>query len=294
MPGVVDLHLHSTASDGALRPADLMRLCLRLGLRYAALTDHDTVGGVDEAVAAAEGTALTVIPGVEISTDVARMEVHILGFYVNWQDAGFREKLDRLQRSRLDRGQRMVQRLEEIGRPVEWARVEQLAAGGSVGRPHIAQAMVERGYVADVPEAFQHYIGRNGPAYVDRYKLTPAEAIQTVLEAGGLPVLAHPIILEERGKSLGEPSDLEERLPPLIAAGLVGIEARYPMYPAFMSEQLLQLAGRLGLLTTGGTDFHGWGGLTAPPGDVWVPVSVVEAMQARHRRRAARPAARRQ
>ncbi len=291
MPGVVDLHLHSTASDGVCSPADLVRLCLRQGLRFAGLTDHDTVGGVAEALAGAEGTALTVIPGVEISTDVARTEVHILGYFVDWHSPSFAEVLSRLQRSRLERAQKMVRRLEELGRPVEWGRVQALAAGGSVGRPHVAQAMVERRYVGSIPEAFQRYLSRNGPAYVERYKLAPVEAVHLVVEAGGLPVLAHPVILEAGGQGLGQFDELEERLPSLVEAGLVGMEVRYPMYPAFFTEQLSEIAARFGLLTTGGTDFHGRGALTTPPGDVWVPVAVVEALQARHRGAAARPPA---
>lgn len=281
MPGVVDLHLHSTASDGAFRPSGLVHLCTQHGLRAIALTDHDTIDGIAEALAAAERTGLTMIPGVEISTDIPRSEVHILGYFVDWRQPDFREILALLQRSRHDRARKMVDRLAELGLPLDWERVQALAQDGSIGRPHVAEAMVERGYVASISEAFERYLNRNGPAYVERYKLTPVEVVRLITAADGLPVLAHPVIFGP-GEIAEEPLDLEAMLPPLVRAGLVGLEARYPGYTAEMTELLLATAERFGLLTTGGTDFHGRGALTTPPGDVWVPLSVVEALQERH------------
>ncbi|MCL4534155.1 MAG: PHP domain-containing protein [Bacteroidetes bacterium] len=279
---MVDLHLHSTASDGALSPHELVQLCIKHGLRAIALTDHDTIGGIDAALAAAAGTSLTVIPGVEISTDVPRSEVHILGYFVDWRQPRFREVLTRLQHSRYDRARKMVDRLAELGLSVEWESVQALAKDGSIGRPHVAQAMLERGYVHSITEAFDLYLNRNGPAYVERYKLTPIEVIQLLRAAGGLPVLAHPVIIGP-GEALGEPLDLEEMLPPLVHAGLVGLEARYPGYTAEVTERLLATAARFGIITTGGTDFHGRGAMSTPPGDVWVPPSVVEELQERRR-----------
>ncbi len=284
LPGVVDLHLHSTASDGACTPRELVCLCLQQGLQVIALTDHDTVGGIDEALEEAAGTPLKVIPGVEISTDFAGAELHILGYFIDWQQPQLQQALGHLQHSRLERAYKMAMRLGEIGLPVAWERIQTLAAGGAVGRPHVAQAMVERGYVSSITEAFQRYIGHDRPGYVPRYKLAPEESVQLLLDAGGVPVLAHPFIFTPGGV-LEDQLDLKSVLPPLIEAGLQGIEARYSFYPAETTEYLMALARRHGLLTTGGTDFHGRGTLVARPGQVEVPITVVEELEAHSQRK---------
>jgi predicted metal-dependent phosphoesterase TrpH len=269
----VDLHVHTTASDGQLSPAELVHRAIGLGLKTIAITDHDTTDGIAQALEVATGTGLSVIPGVEISADMAHSEIHILGYYVAHQDPVLCDTLALLRAARLDRACKIVNKLTRMGMPVKWERVRQYADGSSIGRPHIAQAMLETGHVSSVDEAFRRYLGRNGPAYVDRYKLAPAEAVQTILAASGLPVLAHPL----RDTHL---------LPELIHAGLVGLEAYYTNYAQEDTAFLLQLASKYGLLVTGGSDFHGEAVQRRHElGAVAVPEAVVAQLRACYERR---------
>ena len=228
--------------------------------------------GVDEATAAAEGTGLTVIPGVEISSDLPQGEAHILGYYLDAHNADLVQLLTTLRKSRWERAQRMVEKLGALGMPVSWERVAAIANGGAVGRPHVARALIEAGHVSSVQDAFALYIGREGPAYVDRYKLTPVEVTQAVVRWGGLPVLAHPSFVV----------DLAGLLPRLVGAGLVGLEAYYTGYSPEVTASLLRLARTNGLVGTGGSDFHGRSVVAgAVLGAVGVPYSVVEELEAR-------------
>lgn len=271
MASQVDLHLHTTASDGAYAPAAVVALARARGLRTIAITDHDSVEGVAEALAAA-GHGLEVIPGVEINTDIPHSEVHILGYYVDYRHAELQDVLQRLRDFRRDRARRMVEKLAHLGMPLDWRRVAALAGDGALGRPHVAQALVERGYVADVSQAFDLYLGREGPAYVERHKLTPVEATRLIVRAGGLPVLAHPSGLE----------NLPTLLDALTAAGLVGLEAHYTGYLPEETQGLLALAQKYGLVATGGSDFHGGSVLPhADLGAVFVPVEAAAALRAR-------------
>lgn len=270
MKSKVDLHVHSTASDGVLDPQQLVKAALASGLKIIAIADHDSTEGIPAALQASKNTPLAVWPAVEISTDVPRGEVHILGYFIRYRDKHFQSVLLALRQSRRERARRMVTKLSQLGMPVEWSRVLELAGGGAVGRPHVAEAMRERHYVSSVAEAFALYIGRNGPAYVERYKLTPEQAIALVLDTDGLPVLAHPINVEERG--LGEQLDLNSTLPPLVRAGLVGIEAYYPGYTDEDTRFLLGLADKWHLVPTGGSDFHGRNPSEPSIGDIYVPL----------------------
>lgn len=244
----VDLHLHSTASDGRFSPAELVRKAAAEGLSIIALTDHDTVGGIDAALEAAqEFPQLRLIPGIEISTDAPKGEVHILGYFIDHKDANFLAALEKMRNSRWERARQIVQRLAELGCPIDWERVREIAGGGTIGRPHIAQALLERGHIESFREAFEKYINRDGPAYVEREKVTPSGAVEMVIEARGLPVLAHPLTVPEP----------EEMAIKLKKAGLVGIEAYYASYPAEDVERLVDIAARHDLIATGGTDFHG-------------------------------------
>ncbi len=214
----VDLHIHSTASDGRLTPAEIVNKSAELGLTIIAIADHDSLDGIAPALVAAKAFPwLRVIPCVEISTDVPGGEVHVLGYFIDYTDHELEASLARMRNSRQGRALGMIAKLEKLGMPIDWERVQELAGGGSIGRPHIAQAMLEKGYIASLKEAFTKYIGRDGPAYVEREKLTPAEAVQLVLQANGLPVLAHPFTI----------NDPETMIIELKAAGLVGIEAYY-------------------------------------------------------------------
>ncbi len=244
----VDLHIHSTASDGKLEPADVVRGAAERGLAYIALADHDTVSGIAPAQEAAkEFPKLKVIPGVEISTDTPDGEIHILGYFVDYNDPEFKAALDRFRNSRLARARGIVDKLNKLGIHIDWQRVEEIAGDSSIGRPHIAQAMLEKGYIASFKEAFTDYIGRDGPAYVEREKMTPAEAVAIIVKAGGLAVLAHPF-------TAGEPEAMIRELKP---AGLAGIEAYYDNYSAEEIDQLVGLAQKYNLIATGGSDYHG-------------------------------------
>lgn len=244
----VDLHIHSTASDGRLNPAEVVQKSAEAGLTIIALTDHDTVDGIAPALEAAKTSPwLKVIPGVEISTDVPSGEIHVLGYFIDYGDPELQATLRRMRNSRRERAQRMIAKLRNLGLPIEWERVQEIAGSGSMGRPHLAQAMLEQGYIASIKEAFTRYIGRGGPAYVEREKMTPVEAVWLILRANGLPVLAHPLFINE----------LEAIVVELKASGLVGLEAYYNNFTAEEINRLVSLAKRYGLIATGGSDYHG-------------------------------------
>ena len=244
----IDLHIHSTASDGKLNPADVVRKSAEMGLTVIALADHDTIDGIAPALVAAKAfPQLKIIPCVEISTDVPKGEVHVLGYFVDYTDQKLKAILEKMRHSRRERAYGMVTKLGKLGIHIEWQRVQEIAGVGSIGRPHIAQAMLEKSYIASVKEAFTKYISRDGPAYVEREKMTPVEAVELLLRTNGLPVLAHPLTI----------NDPETMVIKLKAAGLVGIEAYYNGYTADEISKLVSLADRHGLFTTGGSDYHG-------------------------------------
>ncbi len=245
-----DLHLHTTASDGKLEPRQLVALAVHNGLDVIAITDHDTVDGVAPALAAAEPLhSLTVIPGVELSTDVSQGEVHVLGYFIDYTDKDFITKLRWIRNKREERAKKMIAKLGELGMELQWQRILELAKDGSIGRPHVAWALLEKGYVTSFKEAFDKYIGRNGPAYAERQKMTPTEAVSLITDVRGLPVLAHPADI----------SNLDELLEELIEAGLVGMEVYYNGYTPDVIGKLTEIAESNGLVTTGGTDYHAFG-----------------------------------
>lgn len=246
----VDLHLHSTASDGKYSPATLVAKAAELGLKVISLTDHDSIDGIIPALKAAKAfPGLTFIPGVEISTDLPDGEAHVLGYFIDYTSPELEKELERFRSSRLGRGRKMVAKLAELGIKIDWPRVQQIAGDGAIGRPHVAQAMLEKGYVKTFEEAFDKYIGRGGPAYVEREKITPEEAVALIVRAKGLPVLAHPFTVK----------DPEAIVISLKAAGLIGIEAYYKDNTPEQTAAALKLAEKYGLIATGGTDYHGIG-----------------------------------
>jgi len=268
-----DFHTHSTFSDGRLTPTGLIDLAHRNGVRIMSLTDHDIVDGLSEAFqAAARYPDFTLVPGIEMSTDVEGGEVHILGHFIDWQDDAFRERLGELQESRLGRARKMVDRLHELGMPVTWERVEFFAGEGAVGRPHIALALVEAGHVATVNEAFDRFLSRTGPAYVERDKLTPQQVIAIIAGVGGFATLAHP-------REFGAPQGFEPLLDELASAGLTGMEVYYQDYSPDDVAALRRLADRLGLISLGGSDYHGLGGpRQREPGDIPLIMEPVERL----------------
>jgi 3',5'-nucleoside bisphosphate phosphatase len=272
MANHVDLHTHSTASDGVYSPTELLHKANAIGLRVLALTDHDTTDGLEEAISTARHVDMELISGIEINTDLGDGEVHVLGYFLDYQHPEFQATLKVLRDARVRRGERMVELLNEHGVNISWERVREIAHG-SVGRPHVAQALMEAGYVQTIGEAFDTYIGRDSYAYVPRYKLTPKDAVHLIASANGLPVIAHPIQIPGL-------DELRKWLPDLCDAGLVGLETYYGPYTPEDVRELLVLAHEFELIPTGGTDFHGPGIHPTPLGGRYVPLEAVDNLKA--------------
>lgn len=250
MSALVDLHLHTTASDGRLSPTELVHLLATQGLKQVAISDHDTTEGLAEAFAAAEEFPdMRIIPAIELSTDIPGDEVHMLGYFLRHEDEELQKILREFRMGRLERGRMMVEKLATLGINIEWERVQEIAGEGSVGRPHIALAMVEKGYCKEPKDAFPEYLGRNGSAYVERSKMTPPEAVEMLIRFGAVPVLAHPAYL----------NDMETTIAELAEAGIVGLEVHYAQFSPETVQQLAGLADRYGLIPCGGSDYHGLG-----------------------------------
>lgn len=277
----VDLHLHTTFSDGRLSPTELVRLCAERGLKVISISDHDSTEGIAEALETARAFPdLTVVPGIELSTNIPGSEVHVLGYFVDYENAGFQRLLAEFRDGREERAERMVEKLETLGVNVSWERVVELSDGGAIGRPHIARAMVEAGIVEYPRDAFDRYIGRNGPAYVERLKLTPEDAIKILVENGALPVIAHPTYTATKSDR-DEVAELEELLARLKAVGLVGVEVYYGDYSTDVVARLASLASEIGLIPCGGSDYHASGNPDEPePGTVGPPMRTIEALRA--------------
>jgi predicted metal-dependent phosphoesterase TrpH len=251
VPFHADLHSHSNASDGTTPPADVMARAAAAGLDVVALTDHDTVAGHAEA-AAALPPGLTLLPGMELSCKLQGHSVHVLAYLFDPGHAELAAELAKIRQSRISRAREMVDRLAGLGAPVSWEQVTRIAAGGVVGRPHIARALAEAGVVPTPVDAFTpEWIGPGGPAYVSRYALEPTRAIRLVRDAGGVTVLAHPRGL---GRGWQIPDDV---IADLAAAGLTGLEVNHPQQDEPRRRELSELAADLGLIPTGGSDDHG-------------------------------------
>lgn len=270
MPSKGDFHTHSTASDGILSPTALVDLAASGGVRYHALTDHDSTEGIAEArIASAKHEGHILIPGVEMGTDIEGAEVHMLGLYLDPDDAELQKILAELREGRLGRGRGMVEKLRGMGIMIEWERVQAIAGDAAVGRPHVAQALVEAGYVKQISEAFDKWIGRNGPAYVERDKMTPAESVQCIVARGGLACMAHPADLQGLDGILAE----------LKAAGMAAMEVYYKNYPPDVIERLRLAAEKYDLIPLGGSDYHGiHGNDERLPGDIPLPDASITRM----------------
>ena len=260
-PVEVDLHLHTPASDGTLSPTELIEQILQTTLRVVAVTDHDSTSGVDEAMTAAAGTELIVIPGIEFASEIDDSEVHLLGLFINHHSPALQAAIERLREQRIEAAQEMVRKLNSLGMDITWEQVSELA-GGSVGRPHIARALLAKGFISSIPEAFDRFIGNDGPARVPRPKFTPVEALEIVHAAGGVGVVAHPRTVK----------NLDEVMPALVEAGLAGIEVFAEKYGAEHQRRYQDLADRFSLIPSGGTDYHAFGsenevkpGMSGPP-----------------------------
>jgi predicted metal-dependent phosphoesterase TrpH len=243
----VDLHTHTTASDGLLAPAALVSQARAQGLSVLGVTDHDTIDGLAEAIATADDAGISLVPGVELSTSIHGNEVHILGYFVDPADQDFRIRLADLAQARVRRIVRMVERLNEIGYPIALEPLLAQAETGSIGRPHVARALIKVGAVGSVSEAFDTLLTPGKPGFVPRERFTPEDAIALILGNGAIPVLAHPYTT----------GDVEGTLDRLVPAGLRGMEVFYGEYDAGQQAALLAVAERRGLIPTGGSDYHG-------------------------------------
>lgn len=266
----IDLHVHTTASDGLMRPAEVVERALSLGLRVISITDHDSVAGVDEACEAAAGTTLEVVPGVELSVHApGGDDAHILGYFVDHHDAALLAALSRLQAARLDRAAAMVDALRAAGHGVSLEEVLGYAGGGAVGRVHVARALIAARSVDTIEEAFAELIGRNGPFYVRKALFLPLAALDAIHGAGGVAVLAHPGVSGEGP------------LVDLVAEGLDGVEAFHADHSRPQRDHFVSVARRFGLVVTGGSDFHGPGLRSAALGSGSCPPEAVEALRKR-------------
>lgn len=277
---IVDLHAHSTASDGSDPPERLVELAVEAGLSTLALTDHDTQEGVPAALSAAERAGLELIPGVELSLEYDRGGMHLIVLWLEPGGGPLQDRLAGLQSGRDERNLRIVETLSDAGLPVTIEEIEEEAGSGSVGRPHIAAVMVARGYVPDIRTAFDLWLGKGKPAYVGRARLDPEEGVALARESGGVPILAHPRTL---GISTAE--DMADLLTRLKRSGLVGLEALYGAYHRHEREGYAHLARRFGLVPSGGSDYHGVYKpglmLGAGYGDLVVPGPLVDELRER-------------
>ncbi|MCX8118013.1 MAG: PHP domain-containing protein [Desulfobacterota bacterium] len=276
--GYVDLHLHTTASDGVKTPSELVCYSKSKGLRAISITDHDTIDGLEEGLAEGARIDFEVIPGVEISVEHSPGSMHLLGYYIDIDYPPLTAKLAYLQKARAERNPKMIERLNRLGIRITYEEVIKASGGGQVGRPHFAQVLLEKGYVKSFQEAFDRFLKKGAPAYVDKERFTPPEAIRFIIEAKGVAVLAHPNTLGLNGHA-----ELEGLILNLVRAGLKGIEVYYPEHSP---EEILRykgLAEKYGLVMTGGTDYHGIDreGLDVGvgKGEMRLPYAMVEALR---------------
>jgi len=277
--GNIDLHLHTTASDGVMTPSEIVNYAKNKGLLAIAITDHDTIEGLEEGLFEGERIGLEVISGIEISAEHSPGSMHLLGFFIDIHHPTLKERLGYLQRARAERNPKMVEKLKKLGIDITFDEVLKASGGGQVGRPHFAQVLLEKGYVRSFQEAFDRFLKKGASAYVEKMRFSAEESIRFINEANGVAVLAHPNTLQLNGYS-----ELENLILRLVKRGLKGIEAYYPEHSALEVAQYKTLAERHGLLVTGGTDYHGIekNGLDigVGRGEMKLPYSIVENLKA--------------
>jgi predicted metal-dependent phosphoesterase TrpH len=277
-PRYVDLHIHSTASDGTLSPKEIIKTAEQVGLRAIAITDHDTVEGSVEALQHQHSSPVEILPAIEISASSDFGSMHLLGYLIRLDDASLRQTIKVVQEARANRNRQIVKRLQDLGVDISYNEISEASGGGQIGRPHVAQVLLNKRIVQSIDEAFIKFLRKGRPAYVERYRLLPVEAMQAILQAGGVPVLAHPFTLNAKTEE-----NLDRIVAELKHAGLRGLEAYYPAHGPVRTAQYERLAHRHGLLITGGSDFHG----TVKPevhvgvgrGDLRIPYRLVEELK---------------
>lgn len=265
----VDLHAHTTASDGEHSPEELVEIARTRQVAFLGIADHDTIAGIERAVATARHAGdIEIIPGVEFSTDWEKREIHVLAYLVDYLDPQTIALADKFREGRLGRAQKILAKLDALGVPVEFDAVAAIAGDAAIGRPHVARAMLEAGHVTTIQEAFDKYLASDKPAYVEYESSSPHQAVEMIRAVGAVPVLAHPY-------------DVMRIVPELVQVGLLGLECYYAQYSDTMRRELLDLAKQYGLVQTGGSDFHGlhrMGHLSAL-GEVNVPIEVIDKLK---------------
>jgi predicted metal-dependent phosphoesterase TrpH len=249
---MIDLHAHTTASDGSLTPTELVALARETGLSALGVTDHDTVGGLPEATEAARAAGLELVPGVELSVDYPHGQFHLLGYFVDFTSQALLDRLQYLQDYRFRRNEKMVALMQQAGLPITMEDLEREAGGDVIGRPHMALALIRKGVVGTTQEAFDRYLADGKPFHIPKVKLGPAEAIDLLHSAGATTVLAHPKYL-----GVGDPSALRAELARLKELGLDGIEVYYSQHTEEETALYAEIARELGFVVSGGSDFHG-------------------------------------
>ena len=269
-----DLHIHTTYSDGSFTPQEIVDKAKKAGFKAIAISDHDTLEGIKPAVKYAEDKDIEVIPAIEFSTFRGKAEIHILGYFIDYEDKFLKEKVQKIYDSRKKRAQKMVELLNQENVDITFDEVRNVAGDDYIGRPHIAKLMVQKGYIDEMGDAFtEDYIGNGGRAYVKKYKISPVEAIKLIKDSGGIPVLAHPVFINH-----GEPlrkDDIKE----MKANGLVGIEVYHSKHNTDNANYYKEIANELGLLITGGSDFHGENSPGVKLGDIRLDDSHVKKLK---------------
>lgn len=272
MERYADLHLHTNASDGEYSPQEVVKAAQEQGFSTIAITDHDTLSGIEEAQETCQKLGIELISGIEISTTWEGREIHILGYFLENADANFLEKLTEMKNSRKDRINKMVKRLNDLGYKISLDKVQEIAGEGAIGRPHVAKALLEKKYVKSIKEAFIKLLSPGCPAYIPRYKITPFKAIELIKGISGIPVIAHPGI---------NPDD--DIIFELAKKGLSGIEVWHPEHNETLTKKYHEIAKKCGLLVTGGSDWHGHNKEGSSLGTIKLDYRYIEGLKAKQR-----------
>jgi len=270
MPDRVDLHIHTSHSDGRQSPREVVDRACQIGLKAIAITDHDSVSGYVEAARYARGKDIEVIPGIELSSAQTDDDIHILGYLIRPDNRKLADTIKRFHRIRTERGKKMIKRLARLGIEIDYEEVLTAASGAPLGRPHVAEVLVAHGVVDSYSMAFDKYLALNGPVYVPKAKLTPREAIDLIHQAGGVAVMAHPKL-----------TDRDEIIPGLVADGLDGLEIFHPSHTRTARKRYRQMAQRYDLICTGGSDSHNRNGRFGEIGEQQVPYKYLQQLKAR-------------
>jgi len=266
--GCVDLHIHTVHSDGADTPEEIVRRAVAIGLKTISITDHDTIAGVEETIRLAEAYSLEVVSGVELSASDGSSDIHILGYFFDYSDPALAEELVRFRSARLERAKKMLEKLKEMNIDLPVEKVLDIANRGAVGRPHIAGALLDMGYVDTFEDAFRKYIGHHSPAYVPKLRLEPARAFELIRKSGGVAAMAHPGTVQR-----------DDLIPGFVEQGMQALEVWHPQHDRGSVRYYLELAKRYGLAVTGGSDTHGARAGNSVVGSERVPASVVDGLR---------------